>query len=257
MLQGALEYYANLAQRANSTEVLWKTDRKMVVVRADGSIGNVDLPIPPRTSEVSSLASLAQASELYGQLEGSSIWVSGQRIVLVCNDGSPDVGFMYRDETVSMSITMHPAFAALGREEWRTQKQMVDFFRHTLADCTIDPSNVKESIKSLKWTTHDETTGNFSATSSSMGKSIQAEVSGAVALPEIVTVEFHPYPGLADEVDVNVVITCTLFTDVENAKLKLSPQPGQLEHAARIAREAVAKAIRELVGETPVFLGTP
>lgn len=221
-----------------------------------GNVLAVDLPIPARRHSVETIDSLAHAVDKYGRTV-SSCWASLSRVVAILNDGSDE----HRCCTVTLPVAPAPYFGVLekcgGDSGWMPQKALIDVLRHDLAGTTIDPANTLAVLRNLRFATQSEQTGAYTADSAKMGKSVASQVTGESALPEVVSVEFHPYPAIADEVDVSVLVFCTLFANPENGRLKLDPQPGQIQAAKTKATIALAKAVKDAVGDVPVFVGSP
>lgn len=215
------------------------------------------LPVPPRRHTVQTIESLAKTIAKYSATTPTdSVWVSLGRAVAVLDDSETS----HRCDHVTLPVTPAPYFDVLAKcgKEWMTQKKLIDMLRHDLAGALIDPADTLSVLRNLRFEQNAEQTGNYTNTSAKMGKSVASQVTGEAALPEVVTVEFHPYPAIADEVDVAVIVFCTLFVDSDEAKLKLVPQPGQLEAAQTKATLALRSAVQDAVGvDIPVFVGTP
>ena len=210
-------------------------------------------PIPARQHAVQTIESLAAAVKEYAR--SASVWVSLDKAVAILDDADGS----HRCCSVTLPVTPAPYFGVLARCEshWLSQKAIIDILRHDLAGATIDPANTLSVLRNLRFEKNAEQTGAYTNTSAKMGKSVASQVTGESALPEVVSVEFHPYPAIQDEVDVSVIVFCTLFVDSDECKLRLVPQPGQLEAAKTKATMALRSAVQSAVGDVPVFVGTP
>lgn len=254
MIAEAIEKVEELARQALRLRDLKIGDTRSIFYDRQGEIVAHKLRTPNRRHTVDSIESFAAAVEEYAVAEGASVWVNTSAVVAIIDDRFDS----YRDETVTLPIQKSACFAVLARQNWCEQKTLVDTLRHDLAGATIGPANTLSVLRNLKFSTNSELTGKLTNSSAAMGKSVESQVTGEAALPESVSVEFHPFPSLAGEVDRQVLVMCTLFTDPARGLLKLAPQQGELEkatvEAAKALREAVA---RHVTGGHKIFSGTP
>lgn len=215
----------------------------------------VPIPFPPRRLTVNTIESFVLAMKEYPSEMKDSLWVQLSSVVGMLDDEHES----HRLDRVTLPLSPHSAFKTLAAagEKWMEQKRIIDLFRHELADCAIDPDNTLPVLRNLKMEAGSITEGKYDHTSAKLGKTVSAQVTGADTIPEIVTVEFHPYPALHEEIDTSIVVTCTLFVDAAEGKLRLSPQPGELELAEAKARIAVRDTLKKLLPETPAFVGSP
>lgn len=216
------------------------------------------LPIPPRKHKVETIESLSVAVNTYASNleQNAAVWVTLDKAVAILDDDSKS----HRCDQVLLPVQPAPYFAVLEKcsATWMSQKELIDVLRHDLAGTEIDPADTLPILRNLKFATQSETTGAYTADSSRLGKQVAAQVTGESSLPEVVSIEFHPYPAISAEVNVAVVVFCTLFADPEKGKLKLAPQPGQLEAARTKATLALRETVQKAVGEdVPVFVGSP
>lgn len=248
----AIREIADMQTKATRLQALSISDPRNAYYDQRGTVIVQPLPIPVRQHTVNTIESFSEAITRYGK--DATVWCTLDKVRTILND--TDEG--YRCDAVSLPITPSDCFKVLQSQDWTTQKNLIDTLRHSLAAATLDPANTLSVLRNLKFATQTEETGKFEASAAAMGKSVASQVSGDSALPETVSVEFHPFPSLADEIDVSVVVFCTLFTDPATAKLKLSPRQGELDKAKttaiRALRDTIAKAVKD---GTPVFIGTP
>ena len=74
-----------------------------------------------------------------------------------------------------------------------------------------------------------------------------------------VSVEFEPFPALAKELKVTVVVECSVLIDPQDKTITVRPYPGQLDQAKAEAVEKLRMRIAEAIGDDGkrVFAGTP
>lgn len=267
MLQEAMQFLSEQAIRADRGPRHFKEadgPTSLAIMQTDGSVSHVKKPIPARGHSVLDLESLCLAARRFGLVEDgdkeaqASLWVSWGKVLLLCSDDG------HCEDRVTLPVVIHPAMNVLEStaSRWLEQKALIDLIRHDLAGCRIDPPSLLPAIRKLKFASVNEQTGEFSNTSAAMGKSVAAQVTGEADLPEIVAVEFHPFPGLP-AVNVNVTVFCTLFTDPLAGKLRLTPQPGQVDEAKRKALQELSSHLDNMLNDEqdqpniPVLLGTP
>jgi len=259
MLTEAINTLVELADARRHPEILQELSDRTAVAFFDESkqVMFVNRKAPPREHHLADLQSLVAAVARYRDRDSDegSLWVSLDQIVCVLDDRH------FRVNRLTLPLSPHEAFALLEHSKWMTQRQLIDLLRHDLCGCTLSPPSTLDTLRSLRFAVQAETTGKFTNSSSAMGKSVQAEVTGEIEIPETVAVELAPYPDLADDLDMTVTVYCTLFSDPEKGLLKLTPQPGQLDEARRRARLGVVHLIREMLDsdckDLPVFSGHP
>lgn len=253
MITEAIEKIVDLAESAANAEILQSLsdDRRIAIHAGAGNVVFVDKQPTSRNHHVGSIASLAGTVKLFAV--NASAWVDMQQVVAILDHSSTS----HRTDRITLSLVPNEAFGVLAQSVWKRQDDLIDTLRHDLAGVQCDPKDTLASLRNLKFSTQSETTGKFTATSAAMGKSVASQVTGEIALPETVSFEFHPFPGLADEIDFTVVVFCTLFADPLKGLLRLAPQPGQIEEAQRKARQAVIDHLKTVLGDIPVFMGTP
>lgn len=255
MIKEALQYIETQTKSGLDIKVVEELsdDIRVALRMPDGTFEIKEKAPPSRCHEVFSIESLLLALGLF-KSDHSSLWVSLNRIILVIDHSTAS----HRRDMIEMELIPSPAFQTLGETGWVKQKVMVDRFRHDFHNVEIGPQNTLDVIRNLKFSTQMEQSGRYTADTAAMGKSIASQVTGEDKIPETVSFEFPPYPGLAEEVEGTVIVFCTLFTEPEQGLLRLVPKTGQLEEAKRKAQLILATHLREQLGDSaPVFLGRP
>lgn len=250
MIEEAISKIEDMSNEATRLQRLDIKDDRTAYYDQRGNILKELLPFPARKHTVRTIESFAAAVGRYGK--NATVWVelTGAKCVLADDDDN------HRCDVVTFPATPSECFGVLQRQQWQNQPDMVDVLRHELCGAQIDPDNTLALLRNLKFATASEQTGVLTNTSAKMGKSVEASVTGESALPEAVSVEFHPYPSLSDEIDAAVVVWCTLFTNPAAGKLWLCPRLGELEKAKNEATRILRSKIDESL-ECPVFIGTP
>lgn len=252
MIDDAIHAIANLRAESLKLHRLDIRDEREAFYDQRGAVLVQPLPVPPRKHTVHTIESFAAAVSRYAK--NATVWCVLDKVTCVLND----VDDVHRCDVVSLPVTPSDCFAVLARQGWVDQETLIDTLRHSLAAATIDPETTLPLLRNLKFSTQTEQSGAFTNSTAKMGKSVASQVTGEGDLPDTVSVEFHPFPSLADEIDVAVVVFCTLFTNPAKGLLKLEPRQGELEKAKTVATRALRDTIATAVGSgASVFVGTP
>lgn len=251
MIAEAVNEIERLSHDATRLSKLDIRDDRAAYYDQRGTVLVQPLPVPARKHTTNTIESFGAAVVRYGK--DATVWCVLDNAVCVLSD----VDDGHRCDTVTLPVSVSDCFGVLERQQWTTQPALIDTLRHSLAAALIDPPNTLPLLRNLKFSTQSDQTGEFTNLTAKMGKSVAAQVTGESDLPETVAVEFHPFPSLADEIDVTVVVFCTLFADPAGGKLKLEPRQGELEKARTTATRALRDTVSAAVGTIPVFIGTP
>lgn len=220
----------------------------------DGEIVTVESPPTVRQNSLDSISDLCDAiGRFSGDASKSAVWVQPHFVRVEIDEETRKVA---RDE-LTMSLSLNPAFEKIAKleREWVSQKSAVDTFRHDLFACVVEPSSMIQSIRKLRFSTQSKETGEFTASSAALGRSVESQISGDIDLPEQFSIEFHPYPELHNEFpSLAVVVMCSLFTDAGRGMLKFAPLPGEIARCKREAAEAIKQRVAEL-SNVDTFLG--
>lgn len=252
MIADAIQEVVSLTNNATRLHKLDISDQRTAFYDKRGEVFPFPLPIPARRHTVHTVESFSSAVQRYAQ--AATAWCVLDKVTCVLNDADDK----HRCDLVFLPITPSDCFKVLASQNWTDQETLIDTLRHSLAAALIDPENTLPLLRNLKFATQTEQTGAFTNSTAKMGKSVASQVTGESDLPDTVSVEFHPFPSLADEIDVSVVVFCTLFTNPATGKLKLEPRQGELEKARTTATRALRDTIAKSLGTSvPVFIGTP
>lgn len=223
------------------------------------TIQKQELKPAARKHTVTTLESLAGAFARYTSADTPSVWVTLTRVVVVIDDADhPDVGAVDRRHSLMLPITPSPLFDTLQKLP-TGQKALLTAVRHDLKPSKISPENFEATIAKLKWETKDTSVGEFGTVKSTMGREVNSEVKSEADIPPEITVEFEPFPSLADVLQSSVTVECSVIVDPGEKTITVRPYPGQINLATCHAVESLRAKIVELLkaSETVVFAGTP
>lgn len=227
-------------------------DNAFAYIDRDGTLQLARMPTQPLRAIVDTFESFAAAFVRYENTDQSSIWVSDSQVVAILDESS-----VSRSDRITLRLEPHKAFAVLQSDQWKEQSDLIDTLRHDLVDAQISPEGFLANIRKLKFATKSESTGEYTNQSAAMGRSVEAAITGESDLPETVIVEFHPYPAMASDIDMNCSVTCTLFTDPSRGLLRLTAQPGEMRDAINGAKAAVVERLRYSLSDAVIFIGSP
>lgn len=249
-LAEALETIQETAVKASHAQRLMDK-RKGTVFSHGGQILTIDADPPARNHKVSDLESLVVA---IGGEASASVWHSGNQVVAIIDDTPAS----HRDDRVSWSLVESAKFAALTRKaaEPRSHAEFVKFLVQNLRDeLQAAAPGLLGAIRALKFRSADEQAGKIEHGRESMGRAIEAEVTGAGELPETVVVKVPRWATLG--LDYVASIECLLVLDVNDRKLSLRPLADQLERAENAAQRWLNDLLSGSLAEASVLYGTP
>lgn len=212
-----------------------------------------------RKHTITTLESLASAFTRYTPEEKPSVWVTLEKVVVVIDDADhPDVGPVDRRHSLTLPVAPSPLFATLGNLP-KEQKPLLLAVRHDLKPSRVLPETFETTISKLKWETTDTTTGEFGTVKSTMGRETNSEVKSGADIPPEISVEFEPFPALANVIQTSVTVECSVVVDPGGKTVTVRPYPGQIDLAKCKAVEALRAKIVELLkaDEVTVSAGTP
>lgn len=208
----------------------------------------------PRRHLASSLGSLADVANTM-RSSPACAWYSRKEVVLLLDDTD-------RRDSVSLALTLsYPLRALQGLETnrtlWFSQKDFINFLRIDLAGCLGAAGNLLAIVRQLKFRQLAQSAGDIQHGKASLGKAIEAELTGAGSLPEQVVLHVPVFLNLLLPTQ---PVLCALDIDPTNEKLALIPLPGTLEQALRGAESAIAEQLAVHLAEhdmesVPVYYG--
>lgn len=251
-LAEAVSLIQNTAVEAKAAEVVHGVElRNSVLIHHNGELSERKKGIPARVHSASNLESFAAIVVDYGDKEDATVWHKDNLVVAVLNTGDAS----YRDDTVRWSLTASEKFKALTQDAPRPKShaEFVRFLVQSLRD-ELDASapGLLGTIRNLKFRSADEQTGDIKQGRESMGRSIEAEITGATELPETIIVKVRRWASL----EYVAAIECLLVLDVQERKLSIRPLADQLEQAENGAQGWLHEQLTAAV-ECPVYFGTP
>lgn len=248
MLKDALEYLAKRFHDGNKATLLSiPGDGRKAYVDQAGTVTPYDVPPSPRSHTVDSVEDLIAAAGLWDN--GAVVWINADKVVLVIDDAD-------RRDTVTLPLVKSHQFQTLVRMSntpQMDQQQLIRLLRIDLPGA-LSRAELLTTIRQIKFRQSSSGESNVQHGSESLGRSIEAQVTGANDIPEQVAVSCNVYqnPG---EREFTATVMCDLEIVPTEQKFRFRPLPDELE---RVTEAAIA-GIRERIAQDieSVFYGTP
>lgn len=255
MLKELVEKIGALAVEAHGVEVVTppgEPKHRYAIRKPDGTLEWFEATPPPRQHAVRSVEALVDVARHFKE-DGClpTCWYSRTGVVLVVNEMAG------RRDRVTLPLGLSvPLTDLMLREAKRQpvgQAQLVSLLRTTLARCVR--GNLLEMVRRVNFSQSAAGHGELHHGKSSIGKSLQAELTGAAALPENVTFDVPVFSGHFHTVQ---PVECALEVAPETQTFTLVPIPGDIERAVALGEAALGSRLAAgLKDEVSVFYGEP
>lgn len=252
-----IESISALSKRAEAVSVVHPEAEPdhvyLLVDRLSSDVKKLSAEPEPRDHLAGDLASLAaEATRIAEVAEDSNvvIWYSRGGVVAIDDK--------CRRDTVVLPIKHTPQFnTLLGLEKSKAkldQKRFVLLLRVDLGECLAKTGNFLGLIRQLKFVAGKDTGGTVQHGKESISRSTIAEVSGAEAVPEEVTLRVRVFELADDKTSQDV--KCAIELDGVTETLSIFPFPGELDRAVQDAERAIGEKLRA-AATVPVIYGSP
>ena len=207
-----------------------------------------ELPPPRREHRVHSLEAMLSAAEQYGKNDprDGSIWHNEKAVVLLCVDAD-------RRDRVTLGLELSDQYKALqvvSKTPFQ-QKPFVLFLKRLMRGAIDD--SLLAAVRVIEFKRRNDGSGTVQHGKESLGRSVEAEVQGMSAIPEIVVANVPVYstPGC----DQRHGIGLSIDIDPDQQTFSLTPLADELTFAIHAAQRALHEALDE--SGLPVFYGQP
>lgn len=227
-LKDALQLIQQTAVEAKGFDIIRNDGvrrRTLVHSRQTGLISDIPHDTTPRAQVALAIETiLALAVESGNAGEHPVIWHDHDSVVL---DYVPEYG----DEYATFALREHPHFTTLKNltESPRqyTQAEFLHLLKYKFFGI-IDPTFVAALTK-VKFTKQTENGGEINRGKESIGRSVQAQVTGVEGLPEEVTLRLRVYENLG--LGEGFPVHCQITVHMESEKFSISAFPCELQAA--------------------------
>lgn len=231
-------------------------DPRTVLVKHGKSMTERAVAVPIRSHKVLSVEdaiAVAKQAAQPGHANSPEVWHSPNKIVVVLDAAD-------RRDTATMAFECSTQYAKLCELETRgplDQKKLISLLRVDFAGC-IDLPGLLTSVRKIKFRASTSGESNVQHGNESLGKSVEAEVSGVdAAFPEEVVVKVPVYRNYGED-GFRTSVVCALEIDPPTQTFSFRPLGGEITRAMHAAQESIGARLRDGVGETvPVYFGEP
>jgi hypothetical protein len=177
------------------------------------------------------------------------IWYSAAGVVLIIDDAD-------RRDRVIFRLSFSPQFALLQTFEHEMRPMDQRTFIRTLRFALGLAQPLVNPFRRLDWSQTVQAVGEILATRDRLGRQVEAAVTGAIDLPEEMTV---PVPVYEQAGQRGVwPIQCVVETDCAAQRLALIPLPGEIEATIDRTQAEIGKQLEAaLGGACPIYYGQP
>lgn len=205
-----------------------------------------ELPPQRREHTVECLDTFIDAVKHYGTK--ASVWHDDGAIVCLIEDED-------RRDTVRLPLAYSDQWAELTAIAGKplAQKQLVLFLKQKMRGAIDD--TLLAAVRRIEFKRRSDGSGNIQHGKESLGKSIEAEVQGIDAIPEMAVANVAVYSTPGCEIKSGVGLS--LDIDVEAQQFSLTPFADEIPTAINVVQAAIHDLLVESLGDTPVFHGTP
>lgn len=257
MLVEFLNRVVELADERRTPQVLrppQEPEHVYLLANPDGGVERRRAEAAPRKHLAGSLGALADMAQGMGDT-CTAAWYNRHEVSVVLDDTD-------RRDVVSLPLTLsHPlrklSSLEANRTLWWAQKDFINLLRIDLAGCLGAAGNLLAVVRQLKFRQLAQSAGDLQHGKASLGKAIEAELTGAGSLPEQVVLHVPVFLNLVLPTQ---PVLCALDIDPANEKLALIPLPGALEQALRGGESDIAEKLALHLADTdqksvPVYYG--
>lgn len=280
MLREAIDRVADLATKASAAAILpIDGDKEKVVIACNGDLITHELPkrlTPARDHNVLTLDDIVEVVKNHGHFEmlpvptegdtgkayrAATIWHTFGKVTALLNN--PYITYPNKTDRVSMGLTISPPFERLTRFDQQPtarhfdQKALIRLLKIDLGDYGEFDALIGV-LRNIKFTAQQGGDSNVQHGRESMGRTIDAAVTGADAIPESFDVVCPVYVN-PDLVEITAKIKCHLEIDVPEQIFVVTPSPADLLAAKQHIHEIIGDKLQELLGDydAPVYFGSP
>ena len=250
MIKDALEFIREKFAKAEGAKLLQVPgDGRTAFIDQGGTLVKHDVSPPLRAHNVKSVDDLIAAAQTWNVKP--VVWVNGSEVVLLPDDND-------RRDRVTLKLVKSAAFSklcALAAKPEVDQAELVRIIRVDLQG-TISRTELLTAIRSIKFRSLTSGQSTIQHGNESMGRTIEAEVTGAGNLPELVVVSCATFsnPG---ERDKTMTVACDLEIVPQEQTFRFQPIPDEIERVTDAALEDIRQRIEGELDGVSVFYGSP
>lgn len=246
----AIKFIADLAEQAKRPRTVRNDSEPAHVywLQQPTGLTRIEAAPPPIAHEFYSIESLAghEAAK-----NGHSIWYSRTGVTMLFNAERRDQACIQFGVSPQLEKLCGMASAPARMD----QKAILMFLRVDMAGCYPTHPGLVHTLRAVKWIKKEEGSSATSQGKASLGRSIEAAVTGIDDIPDELYFDLPVFAGYG----YRAVVPCVLDATPDDQGFKIRPIAGSIEAAFCHAESMVGDDLRTALGDSkvPVFYGTP
>lgn len=250
MLKEALDYLSESFKKAHGARKLdLPGDGRKVYVDQGGTLTPLDVAPGLRSHRVDSVDDMIAAAQKWNV--APVLWINGDSVVLVTDDAD-------RRDKITLPLVKSNQFAKLielAKDPELDQPELIRLLRIDLPGAA-GRAELLATVRNIKWRTASAGNANIQHGNESMGKTIEAEVSGAGNIPEQVLVSGPVYRNHGER-EAAFGVLCDLEIVTADQVFRFKPLPDEIEKVTDAALAGIRDRLVDGLGKVDVFYGTP
>lgn len=121
-----------------------------------------------------------------------------------------------------------------------SQRDMIRLLRITFRGCLSDETNLLTLVRNLKWSTGDDSAGNFQHGKESLGRAIESKVSGDSSIPEETRLSIPVW----NEFGYRHLVSVAIEIFPADKTFKLTPFPQELDQAILYGLDEIEELLK-------------
>lgn len=252
MLADAINRLVELGQNSREIKLIHQ-DAYSFYYNIGGEIEAMEKSPPPIKVTTYDLESFCKATDWLVARQGGtspthSVWVGEEDIVALLDAET-------RLHRVTMPLEYNPVFQRLEKlqDQLLTQQDLISLLKYDL-ETVLDGAELLAAVRHIKFRTGASGESNIQHGRESMGRSIDAEVTGAGDMPDAATIRCRVFD--IEEIAA-VDIHCDLQILPEKQLFRFRPRVNQLSSARRSQIDDITEFIRDALKIHRVYRGEP
>lgn len=256
MLKEAIEFLTGLGMRALAPQIFGANAEPAHVyyLRQGDSVERIEAARKPALHEVDDMLSLCRLARRWDEqgIGESEFWIGQNEITLTANETRDRASV-----ALFVSPQMHAVREAEGAIVWRDQGAIVRMLR-TVFGGALESEATVDLFRRLKWRSSNQGERVVEHGKSSIGRSLEAELTGAGSIPDQIVVSIPVWNRLA------IVTRVPLLVEIDASaeKIALVARPGTFTRAILQAQSELAErlavvAADEIGERVMIYLGSP
>jgi hypothetical protein len=211
---------------------------RVLIEKRPGEVEGYDIPRGAVVDRAFGLAGLC-AQVLTAGEGAAGVYVGHDKIRVVWDED--------RRDSIEMALPWSEPFALLAKPEalaGLTQRDLIWLLRSTFKGA-FAPPELLPTVRSVKFTSAGQAESDIQHGRESLGRKVDAEITGAGAIPEEVIFRVPVYSDMVDDAGNHFTasVACALDIDLEKQRFTLKPLPDEVAVAKREANAWICERI--------------